>query len=577
MSKSTITKRRIWQLTLLLLILILLFFIILILYNEIVNERKLKDFLVEYNETENLISKLDSVSIDYLEKQEAFYQDLSSDNKLVKERYFNSLIQVESIIDSIKANDKEAFLTSMQQSIDTPSSDIDLIDKMKSLIDSISQSSFNVVNKKEILATLDNKKLAFEDLQMNVSVETKKEVDSVKKKGLFGRLGDAISGDVGVQKEKTEVTMIIEYDNNVTKGSIDEQMGRVVDKVSDFYESKYDLLYNNYQLLIRNKDAAFKKNLDIQVLTNDVIDHYKTYLADKKNLISDKYSAQYSTNRTIRLYSMLGIVSILILFTVAVLRLTRKNHQYEKELLATKDKLSENLQLKNKIVSMISHDIRSPLNMILLYIKQLFKLEKDTKKSQVFESINYITSAALDLSNTILDFSKNEKLQYELNEEAFNLHDEVDKILAGFEKLAANKGNKLVNINKVHSDKLVVFDRIKLQRLYLNLLDNAIKFTEKGDIIVKSAVNPLKDRKINFTISVKDTGIGISEEALKLVFEPFTKANNQETNIQNLGVGLGLFFCKEIAEMYNGDITIQSEIDQGTEVAVNIILQESGL
>lgn len=573
MSKSIITRRRIWQLTLLLLILVLLFFIILILYNEIVNERKLKDFLVEYNETENLISKLDSVSIDYLEKQEAFYQDLSLDNKLVKERYFNSLKQVESIIDDIELKDKDTFLTALPKSDDVPAPDKDLSTRMKTLIDSISQNSFQEINKSDLLSTHDDKRLVFDDLKMNVSVETKKEVDSVKKKGLFGRLGDAISGEVGVQKEKTEVTMILEYDNRITKGSIDEQMAKVVDKVSEFYEKKYNLLKNNYQLLLRNKDVAFKKNLDIQVLTNDVIDHYKTYLAEKKNLISDKYSAQYSTNRAIRLYAMLGIAGLLVLLTAAVLRLTRKNHQYEKELLVTKEKLEDNLQLKNKMVSMISHDIRSPLNIILLYLKQLFKLEKDEKRIKVFESINYITSSALNLSNTILDFSKNEDIHSKLRKDVFNLHDEINQILDAFSKLAQEKGNILLNNNKVEPDAKVVFDRVKLQRLYLNILDNAIKFTDNGKIIVLSSWEHRTHDMYLFTLKITDTGKGIPKEMLENVFEPFVQAKQNNIDPQQMGVGLGLYFCKEIAEMYDGNISITSDEGNGTEIVTSLYIK----
>lgn len=573
MSKSIITRRRIWQLTLLLLILVLLFFIILILYNEIVNERKLKDFLVEYNETENLISKLDSVSIDYLEKQEAFYQDLSLDNKLVKERYFNSLKQVESIIDDIELKDKDTFLTALPKSDDVPAPDKDLSTRMKTLIDSISQNSFQEINKSDLLSTHDDKRLVFDDLKMNVSVETKKEVDSVKKKGLFGRLGDAISGEVGVQKEKTEVTMILEYDNRITKGSIDEQMAKVVDKVSEFYEKKYNLLKNNYQLLLRNKDVAFKKNLDIQVLTNDVIDHYKAYLAEKKNLISDKYSAQYSTNRAIRLYAMLGIAGLLVLLTAAVLRLTRKNHQYEKELLVTKEKLEDNLQLKNKMVSMISHDIRSPLNIILLYLKQLFKLEKDEKRIKVFESINYITSSALNLSNTILDFSKNEDIHSKLRKDVFNLHDEINQILDAFSKLAQEKGNILLNNNKVEPDAKVVFDRVKLQRLYLNILDNAIKFTDNGKIIVLSSWEHRTHDMYLFTLKITDTGKGIPKEMLENVFEPFVQAKQNNIDPQQMGVGLGLYFCKEIAEMYDGNISITSDEGNGTEIVTSLYIK----
>lgn len=569
-SKSSIKYRMLWHLSLTIIILALLFFISLLSYNEIINEKKLVGFFDELNETEKLLQNLDSTNLDYIRGQESLIKYLISNNKEDIKDYFASLHKVSNLMDTLQNKGNTIEIPKMK--IDTISEDLDVSQKLSKMIDSLSQNIMQDAGK-NIGFNRSVERLDYNDLDVKTTIETKSEVDSVKKKGMFGRLGDALKGKVGVQKEKTEVLMILEYGGNKTTGSIEEQMGSVIKMASDYYEKELKKINRNFALLTKKNQKLLTNTLSLQNLSDEVLRHYKTALMKQRDILSEKYSVQYSKNRMIRLNALFGIAALLIILTIAVLYLTNTTYKVEKKLIAAKEKLTDNLLLKNKIVSMISHDIRSPLNIILLYIKQALKLEKDPQKAAVFDSINYTTNSAFLLANRILDFSKDEDNQMTVYEDEFNLHDEIDHIVEGFNTLAKAKNNKLININQVESTAEVIFDRSKLQRLYFNLLDNAIKYTESGDIEVLSDCQEAENGMYKFTLSVKDSGKGIPEDSLKSIFEPFQQASGTELEKGDLGVGLGLYLCKEITELFGGNISIQSKIDEGTTVSAYVFLK----
>lgn len=572
-SKSTIKNRRLWHLALTLIILTLLFFISLLSYNEIINEKKLVSFFNDLNKTEKLLSRLDSTNLDYIKGQESLFKYLISNNEEDIQDYFASLHRVNNMMDTVKYDigDIEIPKTKVAEQKEGVGNDIDL----SHMIDSLSQNIIQNIGKNEGFKS-SSKRLDYNDLNVKTTIETKSSVDSVKKKKFFGRLGDALKGDVGVQKEKTEVLMILEYGGQKSTGSIEEQMGSVVKMVSDYYEKELNKLKGNFAQLTKKNQNILLNTMSIQNMSNEVLSHYKATLIEQKNILSEKYSVQYSKNRMIRLYALFGIASLLIILTIAVLYLTNTTYKIEKKLIVAKEKLTDNLMIKNKIVSMISHDIRSPLNIILLYIKQALKLEKDPQKKEVFDSINYTTNSAFLLANRILDFSKDENSQMTVYKDKFNLHDEINHIVDGFNTLANSKNNQLININKLKPSSEVVFDRSKLQRLYFNLLNNAIKYTEGGDIEVLSEWERSENGKYKFTLSVKDSGKGISEENLKKIFEPFQQVSNVMLDKQDLGVGLGLYLCKEITELFDGSITVESKLNKGTTVSASVFIDKKG-
>lgn len=570
-TKPSINYRRLWHLALTFIILTLLFFISLLSYNEIINEKKLVGIFNELNNTEKLLSRLDSTNLDYIKGQESLFKYLISHNEHDIKDYFASLHKVNSTMETARYSNGD--LRTPKIDMNRKNNDLESNKELSLMIDSLSNDIFQNIKSDEGFKSR-IKRLNYNDLKIKTTIETKSSVDSVEKKKLFGRLGDAIKGEVGVQREQKEVLMIIEYEGQKSAGSIEKQMENIVKMTAEYYEKELNKLKLNFDQLTQKNQNILLNTMNIQRLSDDVLSHYKNTLLEQKNILSKKYSTQYSKNRITRLYALFGIAFLLIILSFAVLYLTTATYKIEEKLLIAKEKLSNNLILKNKMVSMISHDIRSPLSIILLYIKQVLKLEKDPQKKEVFDSISYTTNSAFLLANRILDFSKGENGQMTVYKDKFNLHDEINHIVAGFSALAKTKRNELINTNKLERSSEVVFDRLKLQRLYFNLLDNAIKFTENGIIEVISKWELIENERYKFTLTVKDSGQGISEESLKKVFEPFEQASSIDLAKQDLGVGLGLYLCKEITELFDGSIRVQSKLKEGTTVSAVVYINK---
>lgn len=569
-TNTSLKYRRIWHLAILFIILTLLFLISLLSYNEIINEKKLRGFFRDLNETERLLTKLDSTNFSYIKGQESLFKYLITHNKEDIQNYFNSLYEVKNMVDTVQHKTISFELPDLNKNTDQ---DLELNQKYTEMIDSLSHV---VMQGLENQKTPGNtyKRLEYNDMAVKTTIETSSSIDSVEKKKFFGRLGDAIKGSVDVQKEKMEMLMILEYQGKKTVGSIDEQMGNIIKMASDYYDKELNMVSKNFSQLTEKNQHLLVNILSLQNLSDEVLDHYKQSLLNQRNILAEKYSVQYTNNRMIRLSTLFGIVILLILLTLAVLYLTKTTYDIEKKLIETKEKVTDNLKLKNKIVSMISHDIRSPLHIILLYLNQVLKLEKNPQKTEVFNSIQYTTNSAYLLANRILDFSKDENNQMTIYKDTFNIHEEVNHILEAFSTLAQSKNNRLINENKLNPSTEVIFDRSKLQRLYFNLLDNAIKHTENGDIEVLSECQKAENGLYKFTLSIKDSGKGIPEDQLQKIFEPFTQASSAMLETQNLGVGLGLYLCKEIVELFHGSISIHSKLNEGTTVSASVFIDK---
>ncbi len=569
---SSINLRRLWHLLLMFIILLLLFCVAVILHNEIINEKKLVGFFKELNETEKLLVRLDSINLDYIKGQESLIKYLTTNNKDDIQDYFESLNQVKNMVGTVHYSLNEHDIVNSATS--TRYNDLEKNKKLNHLIDSLSQSSMMYVGQKNDVRPR-YKSLEFDDLDVKISIKTETKVDSVKKKGLFGRLGDALGGKVEVQNEENNTLMILEYGGEKKQGSIGEQMSNVLKMGSDYYEKELQKLNQHFTQLIQKNKNLLGNAISIQNLSNDVFSQYKAALIEQKEVLSEKYNTQYTNNRTIRLYTLLGLAGLLIFLAFAVIYLTKTTYDIEKKLVVAKENLTDNLKLKNKMVSMISHDIRSPLNIILLYIKQILKLEEDPQKKAVLNSIGDTTNSAFLLANRVLDYSKNENRQMTIYRDEFNLHEEINNVFSGFNTLAKSKSKSLINTNIVDPDTEVIFDRSKLHSLYFNLLDNAIKYAEGGDIEVKSEVQESINGKLKFSLAVIDSGKGIPDESLKKIFESFQNVSNSMQENQNLDVGFGLYFCKEITELFNGNLEIQSKPDEGTTVTATVFMENN--
>ncbi len=563
---------RFWHILLVSMIFSLLILLVTLIYKEVKNEKKLKGYFTEILENQMLIKEIDSARFDIVKSQDALLNYLMSNNDYYIKKYFDVISKSQVALDTIYYTRNHLFDNDSLSLNDYFHSDIG---KLKKTLDTIYNKILPKLKEMDFSNPGSYKKLDFKDLGVKTTIKTEKIVDTVKKQNLFERIGKAITNDVDIQEEKVINTVIVEYYNDKKIGPLEEQLENLLNKINQYYKNELRKVNARYASIASQKQELLEMNINIQNVSKHLYSEYKKALVKENEILNKKYDLQYIKNRTMRFYILLAITIILTFFALIVIFLTRLIYKYEDRLIETRELLNHNLNVKNKMVSMISHDIRAPLKIISLYMKQLLSAETDMKKTKMYDSINYTTNSALLLANKILNFSKNETKNTILERVEINLHNEINDILESFVPLAAIKSNKIENNNLIPKQINLNCDRPKLQRIYFNLLDNAIKYTLNGTIKVTSEVRKIEPKKYRFDLTVKDTGKGIDLEQIENIFEPFKQLSMDEIKNSDMGVGLGLHLCKEIVDLMNGEITIKSKLNKGTEVKLYLIIDQN--
>ncbi|MFT3895452.1 MAG: ATP-binding protein [Anaerolineales bacterium] len=215
-----------------------------------------------------------------------------------------------------------------------------------------------------------------------------------------------------------------------------------------------------------------------------------------------------------------------------------------------------------QLLSRVSHELRTPLGGILGYAELLRDnifgdLNEKQKKAavEIIESANHLTA----MVNELLDEAQIRANSTILQEKPFSPIQLVEQASAGLGILAQNKGLKFTTSVESGLPAELFGDERRLRQIIINLAGNAIKFTKDGEVCVK-LLYPAEDA---WAIQVTDTGVGISQELRAIIFEPFRQVNNSITR-DNRGIGLGLSITKQLVELMNGRIMLESELGKGS-------------
>lgn len=372
-----------------------------------------------------------------------------------------------------------------------------------------------------------------------------------------------------IQKEKLKIIISYKYQNKLRTGEIKDEIENILKASDKFYSDKMKKLEDSYYISDKNNLKLYKLNTKLFESSVNLIDSFNNSLNSLRNKNTDNFTEVTKEYLKERNYIILLLTLLMLLFSIILYRFTRFAFQLEKKLINSQKQILNNLEYKNKIIGMISHEIRSPLSIISIYSKMVSSKVDDKEVMDVFKSIEYTTSTLLLLSGQILEYSKNEHKKMELVKAQFNLNDVITKISNPLIPLALTKGNELKIEKNISKDFLVLSDATKISQLFYNLVGNAIKFTENGTISIVIAVDKISAQKINLFVEVTDTGAGISEDDLKNIFDDFYQGSN---GFNNVGVGLGLKICKEIVELFGGTIEVESQYGAGTKVKLNLLI-----
>ncbi len=231
------------------------------------------------------------------------------------------------------------------------------------------------------------------------------------------------------------------------------------------------------------------------------------------------------------------------------------------------DQAMEANRAKSQFLANMSHEIRTPMNGVLGMAELLLGTELDEHQRSLGETIFRSGEALLRVINDILDFSKIEAGKLEFDNVDFHLHNEVEELMELMAEHAHRKGLELICQIESGTPWALKGDPGRLRQVLANLIGNAIKFTDQGEVLVR--VQALEEERaadndsVLVEFEVRDTGIGISAEAQKRIFDAFAQSD-MSTNRKYGGTGLGLTICRQLCEMMGGGIAVESAVGEGS-------------
>lgn len=509
----------------------------------------------------------DKATSSFLDAQNAFNDYLLNHKKSSLNKYESSIKKMTVYLDSLDnltSVNKDFF--NVIKSKETTEREIYKIKKQLDslmlrgiipLMDTVVPLNFNV-KKYNYIRTLNS-----------ITYDTILTSNQDSKKGFFTRIGKAISGKSDILKEQLQVRIKMMYGNTEKIGSFEDQLKNTFHSIDKYYTHEFQRLNNTYNNL-RSKDKELLEiNKTILHKSKEILELYSESAQEMDKIKYTKAITNIESQKTLIL-TLLGIMAVI---TLILLAYTLFAYMYERNLSNAKMEAEKNLEFKNRIIGMLSHEMRAPLNIISNFSKKLKASGLPKEQTPTVNSLIFTSNSLQITVNQILDFFKNKSSKLAVYNSNFNLKEEILSVLESLRSLAEIKKIDLIMQLDQNLDTAVWADNVKIHQLFYNIIGNAIKFTTKGNITVTAKLLDTTDTKYRLNVTIKDTGSGIPAEDLENIFNEHYQSKFHSEQFK-FGAGLGLNLCKEIVELFHGAISINSVQQKGTEVSFHLILDK---
>ena len=358
-----------------------------------------------------------------------------------------------------------------------------------------------------------------------------------------------------------DVSQIISHSVDKLMWIINVDLCLILDKSTKCH---LDLVLNNentnhdFEPLTQLPIGEYTQNMLISLSDNDYYLFYNVLYKDIENsklMLFLQRSEQFS--------SQCSIVLELFCSSVKKLLETKNNESKNRQLQNEKAILEESNKLKSMFLATISHEIRTPMNGILGIVQMLKETPLNNQQTEMLGTITSSSDDLLKILNDILDYSHLETSKVELDEVDFNVIESIEDVIKLSSATAQLKGLRITTLFDNAMPVVLNGDVARIKQILTNLINNAIKFTQVGEVNIIVACEKTAISSYQVNIIVKDTGVGISKLAQKNIFQPFTQADNSMSRTFG-GTGLGLAISANLIKALNGTITVEGEEKKGT-------------
>lgn len=540
--------------------------VLVFFYNEYFNERKLSDIENQIKESKGLRTMIQSSRQELFNAQTHLQNYVQTKSKKELQAYFHSLEVSRFNLDSIDALSAKGGYFQNRFGFDEGKSDLRAFDL---LIDSIYKASEKL--------DLDEKEFEIKDIAIDktpkiekLNIEVTHSKDTLSRKKFFPRIKDAIKGEVEVKRDTVFVSTT--YEQGVDTEKIQESIDSTLTVVQNHYKTELGK-YQDYLSGIDEQNKQFFRVYEGLINSaNGLMKIYDGTIDDFQSDLESQFYLQNSLNEKIRKRSIMGLLIFTSLMLLVLIFYTRASFRMEKELQEANLRVNQHLKFKNRILGMLSHETLSPLKIMNIFIGRIQNKNTDPNVDSYLKTMKFTNNSLLLQANQILEYAKNEQRELHLENKEFLLLEEIEKISQAFQAFIESKGNRFESNIDIPSDVKVFSDAPKIYQLFTNILGNANKFTEQGSIEMNVSQTPINATALLLNVSVQDTGVGITENDLKHIFDAYYQGV-LSSEIENLGAGLGLNLCYELVQLLGGKLKVESKLGSGTWVAFEIPLQ----
>jgi len=384
----------------------------------------------------------------------------------------------------------------------------------------------------------------------------KQRFDTIKnetvKEGFFRKL-------LGKQKVIVDTTIV---EHNLEKDEIRDQIRKLENEIT-VRGKETNLLESN----------LINENIQITNKLNTLIAQAEQ--AETNSLIEETLEADRLANLTYKRLAVFSVAAVLLLLLVLYLLFNylKKARVYERGLKKARQEAENLAQAKEKFAANVSHEMRTPVNAIYGLAEQLLKRKNNDNLNKQISVLAQSAQHLNHIINDTLDFTKIQTNKLKLDTIHFSPEKIFDEVVALQKYNAAQKNISLKYHSSENLPEALIGDPLRLKQILINLIGNAIKFTNKGEVVFSTKSEKQEDSLYELQMEIRDTGIGISKENLEIIFDEFVQAENPEGKKYS-GTGLGLAIVKKLVELQGGSVKIDSKPGTGTTVKIIIPFPE---
>ncbi len=398
----------------------------------------------------------------------------------------------------------------------------------------------NIVIWNEMLYLKDNDKVIKYLKQLSDRLNSAADNEQVTEKGILRRVFSRSNRSQIDEKELITNIQQMEQQDQITKEKLMTRESQLAITGGEIKEQFYDLI------------AKMESEI--------------TELVKAKALAADLQAGK--TYHWLALFSASGtFLAILVMFIIV--RYVRKTDAYQIALERSKDEAEKLTRTKELFMANMSHEIRTPVTAISGFTDQLLHESLDENITRSLKIIKSSSDHLVKIIDDILDFSKLQNNKLVLEKVHFSISQVLDDVYALFEKQAQQNNTRLTNSLSKDTPPVLLGDPYRLKQIMINLVSNSVKFTKNGSVHFTVSSIKKQQEEIDLVVEVTDTGIGIDESKLNIIFEDFTQAEMSTTRKYG-GTGLGLSIVKKLINLHHGTIDFKSRKNQGTEIVCRI-------